>query len=234
MPLKGASQSAVKRANGATLPTAPTGLLRASGRSAEVLAFEDAVVGYFVEAADLLGVPKSVAAIYGICFASPEPLSFSDIDERLDISSGSISQGLRVLKEVGALKVADATEKLKSGQAEKLTPESNPATDAAAGDDRGSISASEHLSISREGRGARTPRYVPDLELRRLVLHWLEQRLQKQLNSGHGRLAAILKAVPSGENGSVSIVQLRLEALQAWHDKAHGLLPIAKTFLKLT
>jgi len=49
-------------------------------------------------------VPKSVAAIYGICFASAEPLSFADIEQRLDVSAGSISQGLRILREVGALK----------------------------------------------------------------------------------------------------------------------------------
>ena len=71
-----------------------------------MVAFESAVVAYFVDAADILGVPKSVAAVYGICFATPEPLSFSEIDERLDISSGSISQGLRVLRDVGALRLA--------------------------------------------------------------------------------------------------------------------------------
>ena len=52
------------------------------------------MVEFFVKAADLLGIPKSVAAIYGICFASPEPLSFADIEARLDISRGSISQGV--------------------------------------------------------------------------------------------------------------------------------------------
>lgn len=66
--------------------------------------FERQVVDFFVSAADLLGVPKSVAAIYGIVFASPEPLSFAEIEARLDISKGSVSQGLRVLREVGALK----------------------------------------------------------------------------------------------------------------------------------
>jgi len=70
-----------------------------------MLAFEEEVVGFFLESASLLGIPKSLAAIYGICFASPEPLSFTEVQERLDLSSGSISQGLRVLREVGALKV---------------------------------------------------------------------------------------------------------------------------------
>lgn len=66
-------------------------------RSAEVVAFEIAVVSFFVDAADLLGVPKSVAAIYGLCFSSAEPLSFADLDDRLDISTGSISQPVKIV-----------------------------------------------------------------------------------------------------------------------------------------
>ena len=66
-------------------------LVRADGRPAEVVAFEEAMVSFFLEAAEMLGGPKSVAAIYGICFASPEPLSYSDVRDRLDISSGSVS-----------------------------------------------------------------------------------------------------------------------------------------------
>ncbi|MBI5425359.1 MAG: helix-turn-helix domain-containing protein [Opitutae bacterium] len=81
-----------------------TGLVLAAGRPEEIVAFDAQVVDFFVSAADVLGVPKSVAAIYGIVFASPQPLSFAEIEARLDISKGSISQGLRVLREVGALK----------------------------------------------------------------------------------------------------------------------------------
>src|SRR4051812_12191723 len=81
-----------------------TGLVHSGSRAEGTVAFEISVVDFFVDAADLLGVPKSVAAIYGIVFASPEPLSFREIEGRLNISKGSISQGLRVLREVGALK----------------------------------------------------------------------------------------------------------------------------------
>lgn len=69
------------------------------------MAFEEAVVSFFVDAAGMFGFPKSVAAIYGVCFASPVPLTYSDISGRLMISQGSISTGLNVLREVGALKV---------------------------------------------------------------------------------------------------------------------------------
>src|SRR5688572_14303026 len=85
-----------------TAPIMPR-LVVAGDRPADLVAFENEVVDFFVAAADLLGVPKSVAAIYGIVFASPHPLTFSDIEERLAISKGSVSQGLKVLREIGAL-----------------------------------------------------------------------------------------------------------------------------------
>ena len=76
----------------------------AGDREPAGVAFEEGVVEFFVDAAELLGVPKSVAAIYGIVFASPQPLSFAEIGAQLDLSSGSVSHGLRVLRELGALK----------------------------------------------------------------------------------------------------------------------------------
>jgi DNA-binding transcriptional regulator GbsR (MarR family) len=85
--------------------TSSYNLVLAADRTADVVAFERAMVDFFLEAADMLGVPKSVAAIYGIVFASPAPCCFAEIEARLDISKGSISQGLRVLREMGALTV---------------------------------------------------------------------------------------------------------------------------------
>jgi DNA-binding transcriptional regulator GbsR (MarR family) len=92
------------------LPVPGSRLVIGRGRPADQVAFDEQIVDFFVSAADLLGVPKSVAAIYAIVFASPTPLSFAEIEERLDISKGSISQGLRVLREVGALKEVSADE----------------------------------------------------------------------------------------------------------------------------
>jgi DNA-binding transcriptional regulator GbsR (MarR family) len=167
-----------------------TTLVIGNGRDPDIVEFEIALVSFFIEAADLLGVPKSVAAIYGVCFASPEPLSFLDIEQRLDISRGSISQGLRVLREVGALKAVS-------------------------------------------GPLDRRELFTPDLELRKLAIHWIEQRLHKQLNSGRTRLQGIAKAVPSGRGASAKVLRDRLKTLQAWHDKTRALLPLMKTFLKL-
>jgi DNA-binding transcriptional regulator GbsR (MarR family) len=164
-------------------------LVLAAGRVPEAVAFEEQMVNFFVSAADVLGVPKSVAAIYGVVFASATPLSFADIEQRLDISKGSISQGLRVLREVGAVKEV-----------------STPA-------DRAEL-------------------FTPDLELRKLVARFLEQRLEKQLAEGSLKLAALSKAVP-GTNGEAAELKKRLKSLTAWNSKARALLPVARTFLKL-
>lgn len=174
-----------------TLPTAPaSGLVLAAGRPADVVAFEAAMVDFFVDAAELLGVPKSVAAIYGIVFASPVPLSFAAIEARLDISKGSVSQGLRVLREVGALKEVS--------------------------------SAADKAEL-----------FEPDLEMRKLVGRFLENRLQKQLTAGGSRLQSLGKALPPGPEAETAELRRRLGSLQDWHSKARALLPLAKTFLKL-
>ena len=166
-------------------------MIRHNGRAAEVVAFEESVVSFFLDAAEILGVPKSLAAIYGVCFASPVPLSFSEVQERLDISAGSISQGLRILREVNALKA--------------VTTSTN----------------------KRE-------LYEPDLELRKLVLHYLEQRVEKQLNSGRDWLQAIARTIPDVVDGDKKILRTRLRSLRDWHDKSRRLMPAIRVLLKLS
>jgi len=166
------------------------GLVLAAGRPPEVVAFDEQVVGFFVDAAEMLGVPKSVAAIYGIVFASPLPLSFAEIESRLDISKGSVSQGLRVLREIGAVKEVSAT-------------------------------------------SDRAERFAPDMEIRKMLRHFLEHRLKEQLDTGRARLVALAAYVPSQTPASSKILRERLKHLQGTHEKARALLPIAKTFLQL-
>ena len=69
--------------------------------------FEQPIVSFFQDAADVLGAPRSVAAVYGILFASPQPLCFGEIEVKLGISKGSVSQGLKALKEIGAVKSSE-------------------------------------------------------------------------------------------------------------------------------
>jgi DNA-binding transcriptional regulator GbsR (MarR family) len=88
---------------------------------AQLTEFERQSIKLFVDAASVLGVPKSIAIIYGILFGSPKPLSFSDIVEKLTISKGSVSQGLRVLREMGAVQVASPTEELEDSRGAVVT-----------------------------------------------------------------------------------------------------------------
>ncbi len=66
-------------------------------------AFENECICFFVEIVQLFGIPKSVGQIYGLLYASPEPLGFTAIVERLEISKGSASQGLQLLRSLGAI-----------------------------------------------------------------------------------------------------------------------------------
>jgi len=66
--------------------------------------FEEEAVSLFMAGAAAFSLPKSVGAIFGLIFASVEPLSLDDLVERLGISKGSGSQGLRFLQRVGAVK----------------------------------------------------------------------------------------------------------------------------------
>ena len=69
------------------------------------------IMELFVELAQAVGIPKSLAEIYGILYASPRPLSFREVCEGTGLSKGSVSQGLRFLKSVGAVKSAEVPER---------------------------------------------------------------------------------------------------------------------------
>ncbi len=93
------------------IPITAAALIRPEGRSSDIIGFETEVVKFFVQAAEILGVPRSLALIYSVFFASPRPLSFGDLNRRLEISQGSISQGIRLLCEVGAIRVSHVEER---------------------------------------------------------------------------------------------------------------------------
>ena len=66
--------------------------------------FEAQVIEFFCDGVRLLGLPKSIGEIYGLLFVSREALSLNDLVTRLGISKGSASQGLKALRELGAVK----------------------------------------------------------------------------------------------------------------------------------
>lgn len=60
-------------------------------------------VDFFVSFVQVFGLPKSIGQIYGLLFVSAEPLPMDDIVSQLGISKGSASQGLALLKSLGAV-----------------------------------------------------------------------------------------------------------------------------------
>lgn len=67
---------------------------------------ERQLVAFFVDGVKVLGLPRSIGEIYGLLFVSRSPLSLDDLVERLGISKGSASQGLRMLRNLGAVREA--------------------------------------------------------------------------------------------------------------------------------
>lgn len=76
-------------------------------RTGEVLsALEQEVIGYFSPWGEVLGVPRSVAQIYGLLYAAAAPMPFEVIRDKLAMSQGSVSQGLKFLRERELITVA--------------------------------------------------------------------------------------------------------------------------------
>jgi DNA-binding transcriptional regulator GbsR (MarR family) len=68
-------------------------------------ALETEIIDLFVQISRLLGQPRSFAEIYGLLFISARPLAMDHLIERLGLSKGSASQGLKFLRNAGAVKM---------------------------------------------------------------------------------------------------------------------------------
>jgi len=75
---------------------------------------EQRLVSFFQDGAKMLGLPKSVGEIFGILYASPAPLTMLDIVERTGISKGSASQGLKMLRTLGAVREVELNNERKT------------------------------------------------------------------------------------------------------------------------
>src|ERR1700733_14253944 len=65
--------------------------------------FEIESIDLFIHSVQALGLPRSIGEIYGFLFAQPQPQPMEVIIRRLGISIGSASQGLKFLRNIGAV-----------------------------------------------------------------------------------------------------------------------------------
>jgi len=65
---------------------------------------EQQIINLCADGMRVVGLPKSIGEIYGLFLISREDLSLDDLVRQLRISKGSASQGLRVLRTLGAIR----------------------------------------------------------------------------------------------------------------------------------
>jgi len=75
-----------------------------SERTGDLSPLDIEAIDLFISFLRMVGLPKSVGEIYGLLFASPRPLAMDELTSRLHISTGAASQGLKLLRTLGAVK----------------------------------------------------------------------------------------------------------------------------------
>lgn len=70
---------------------------------------ETQAIDLFIGFVGLLGLPKSIGELYGLLFFSSQPLAMDDLMQRLNMSKGAASQGLKLLRAFGAVKMVYVT-----------------------------------------------------------------------------------------------------------------------------
>lgn len=75
-----------------------------AGNSKRLAPIEIEVIHLFVQLSRVLGQPRSLGEIYGLLFISADPLAMDALMERLNLSKGSASQGLKFLRNLGAIR----------------------------------------------------------------------------------------------------------------------------------
>jgi len=200
------------------MPSAPTSApLQDATRTQREFVRE--CVEFFAEVVQLFGVPKSVGQIYGVLYASPLPLSFSDIVGQLEISKGSASQGLQLLRSLGAINVADPRLKSTSDRREAASGKQDPGQ---------APSASGALFLPSDG--ARREYYEPELSLRKLVGGVMRERIAPLAATSAGRLNRMRELAELHRDGTDFYLN-RAKQLNTWRRRLNTVLPVLNTLL---
>ena len=162
-----------------------------AGPPLELDPLERQMVAVFVDGVRVLGLPRSIGEIYGLLFISRSPLSLDDLVLRLQISKGSVSQGLRMLKSLGAVSEANGNG---NGSAERRTYY-EPAVELkrlVGGFIREQIRPHLESGKTKISQLARTANEVADLEHRQFLSGRVE-RLDQWMRSGSKVLPLLQK-----------------------------------------
>ena len=175
--------------------------------------YESGLVAIFADLAELFGNPKSYGEIFGLLFAHEEPLTMEEIAQHLDISQGSISQGLRQLESFGA-----------------VVKERNNGTRQAL--------YTAKLEMKLLIAGFLKERVIPRLESTEARVKALRTSLNAQPSAARQAAAKQNQLIPSAPNSasrsqpsSLASMRFRLNRLAKWHRSARTLLPIARKIL---
>ena len=79
--------------------------LAEQAEEAKLSELEVEAIEMFINFLKLIGLPKSVGEIYGLLFVASRPLAMDEIIARLGLSLGAASQGLKLLRSLGAVRV---------------------------------------------------------------------------------------------------------------------------------
>jgi hypothetical protein len=168
----------------------------------------------------IFGVPRSVGQIYGLLYSSREPLSFSDIVKRLGISKGSASQGLQLLRSLGAVNIADATRQ--AGSDKREAKRSKQAV--------GAPPLAPDAPVVRPLEPPRRIAYEPELGLRRLLSGILQERVMPLATARVDRLTRLRElAEQDGEAGDFYLG--RVKQLETWRRRLKTVLPVLSALL---
>ncbi len=193
---------------------------RSAGQPASRLSPGEAqVVAVFVQLAQAMGMQRSLGEIYGLLYATPEPLAFQDIVDRLGLSKGSVSQGLRFLRTVGAIQpvvvAGDRREffepvlELRALVGGFLKERLNPELESW-GVRAKSLKIEDFARATSDDAGA----------------------VSSQLSANSSGLSASgLKAKSSQLAARQKLIQARIDKLKAWHKKANLVLPMVSKLL---
>ena len=134
-------------------------------------------------------------------YATPAPLTLSDIVERLEISKGSASQGLQLLRSLGAIQEAPA---------------------------KSEILDDEFQTSSRQARGTA---YVPELGLRKLIGGVLREQVAPLASTSEARLARLQAIATEADGADGEFFSDRVDQLNTWRKRLKTVLPALNLLL---